>query len=69
MTTFPFVQLSLCLDEVMNNSSSAQIDFPKGVDSQTIDMLERCLATCGKAAGARAKRRSQARKEASIQEV
>ena len=30
---------------------------------------ERCMATCGKAAGARAKRRSRARKEASAQEV
>ena len=32
-------------------------------------MLERCMATCGKAAGARAKMRSRARKEASTQEV
>ena len=32
-------------------------------------MLERCMATCGKAAGARAKRRSRAQKEASSQEV
>ena len=46
----------LCLDEVINDSSSTQVDFPKGVDNQTRDML--------KAAGARAKRRSRARKEA-----
>ena len=32
-------------------------------------MLERCMATCGKAAGAGAKRRFRARKEASAQEV
>ena len=32
-------------------------------------MLERCMATCGKAARGRAKRRSRARKEASPQEV
>ena len=32
-------------------------------------MLERCMTTCGKAAGARAKRRSRARKVASAQEV
>ena len=36
------------------------VEVPKEVDSQT---------TCGKAAGARAKRRSRARKEASAQEV
>ena len=38
-------------------------------DSQTRDMLEGCMATCGKSAGARARRRSRARKEASAQEV
>ena len=32
-------------------------------------MLERCMATCGRAAGTRAKMRSRARKEASSQEV
>ena len=70
LTTLPCVQRSLCLDEVTNDSSSsAQVEVPKGVDSQTRDMLERCMATCGKAAGARAKRRSRARKEASAQEV
>ena len=63
------VQRSLCLDEVIDDSSSAQVEFPKGVDSQTRDMLECCTATCGKAAGARAKKRSRARKEASAREV
>ena len=69
LTTIPGVQRSLCLEEVINDSSSAQVEFPKGVDSQTKDMLERCLATCGKAAGARAKRKSRARKAASAHEV
>ena len=69
LSTIPCVQRSLCLDEVINDSSSAQVEFPKGVNSQTRDMLERFLATCGKAAGARAKRRSRAQKEASPQEL
>ena len=64
--TVPCVQRSLCLDELTNVSNSAQVEFPKGVDSQTRDMLKRCMATCGKAAGARAKRRSRARKEAQL---
>ena len=66
---FPCVQRSLCLDEVTNDSSSTQDEVSKGVDSRTRDMLERCMATCGKAAGARAKRRSRTRREASAQEV
>ena len=49
--------------------STTQVEFPKGVDNQTSHMLERCMATCGKAARARAKRRSRARTEASAQEV
>ena len=53
--TMPCVQRSLCLDEVTNDSSSTQVEVPKGVDSQTRDMLERCMVTCGKAAGARAR--------------
>ena len=69
LTARPCVQRSLCLDEVIDDSSSAQVEFPKGVDSQTRDMLEHCMATYGKAAGARAKRRSRARVEASAQEV
>ena len=69
LTTLPCVQRSLCLDKVIKDSSSAQVEFPEGVDSQTRDMLERCIATCRKAAGARAKRRSRPRKEASAQNV
>ena len=63
------MQRLLFVDEVINDSSSAQVEFPKGVDSQTRDMLERCMATSRKATGARAKMRSRARKEASAQEV
>ena len=40
-----------------------------GVDGQTRDVSELCMATCGNAAGTRAKMRSRARKEASAQEV
>ena len=68
LTTIPSVQRSLCLDEVIDGSSSTQVESPKGVDNQTREMLENCMATCGKAAGARAKRRSRARKEASAEE-
>ena len=39
---------SLCLDDVTNDSSSTQVEVPTGVDRQTRDMLERCMATCGK---------------------
>ena len=35
LTTIPCVQRSLCFDEVIDDSSSAQVEFPKGVDSQT----------------------------------
>ena len=71
LTTIPSVQRSLCLEEVTDDSSSTRVELPNGVDKQTRDMLERCMATCGKAAGARALTRSRARKgkEASAQEV
>ena len=69
VTTENGVQRSLCLDEVTNDSGSTQVEVPRGVDSRTRNMLEHCMATCGKAAGARAKMRSRARKEASAQEV
>ena len=42
------VQRSLCFDEAINDSSSAQFYFPRGVGSQARDMLERCMDTCGK---------------------
>ena len=69
LTAVPSVQRSLCLKEVTDDSSSTQVELPNGVDNQTRHMLERCMATCGKAAGARAIMRSRARKEASAQEV
>ena len=69
LTTFPSVQRSLCLEEVTDDSSSTRVELPNGADNQTRDMLERCMATCGKAAGTRAKTRSRARKEASAHEV
>ena len=69
LTSIPGVQRSLCLEEVTDDSSSTRIELPNGVDNQTTNMLERCMATCGKAEGTRAKRKSRARKEASAQEV
>ena len=69
LITAPSVQRSLNLNEVTNDYENIKAEVPEGVDSQTRDMLERCMATCGRAAGTRAKMRSRARKEASSQEV
>ena len=69
LTTMPCVQQSLYLDEVTNDSSSTKIEVPRGVDSETRDTLVHCMVTCGKAARAKAKMRSRARKEASAQVV
>ena len=69
LTTTSDVQRSLCLLEVTDDASSTRVELLNGVDNQTRDMLERCMATCGKAAQARAKRKSRARKEASPQEL
>ena len=55
LTTIPSVQRSLCVEEVTDDSSSTRVELQCGVDNQTRDMLERCMATRGKAAGARAK--------------
>ena len=65
----PCVQRSLYLNEVTNDSGSTKVEVPRGVDGRTRDMLERCMATGGKAAGTRAKMRSRVRKAASAQEV
>ena len=65
----PCVQRSMYLNEVTNNFGSTTVEVQKGVAGRTRDMLERCVATCGKAAATRAKMRSRARKEASAQEV
>ena len=69
LTTMPCVQRSLCLNEVTDDFGNIKVEVPKGVDGRTRDMLERCMATCGRAAGTRAKMRSRARKEASAPEV
>ena len=69
LVTMPCVKRSLSLDEVINDHNNIQVSVPSDVNSQTRDMLERCMATCGKAAGARGKMRSRARKEASALEV
>ena len=69
LTTMQCVQRSLCLEEVTDDSSSTRVELPNGVGNQTRGMLERCMAICGKAARARAKKRSRARQEASAQEV
>ena len=63
----PCVQRSLYLNEVTNNFGSMKVEVPKGLDNRNRDMLERCMANCGRAAGTRAKMRSRARKEASAQ--
>ena len=40
----------------MIDSGSIQVEVPKGVDCRTKDMVERCMAMCGRATGARATR-------------
>ena len=50
LTPMPSVQRSLCLKKVTDNSSSTRVEIPHGVDNQTSNVLERCMATCGKAA-------------------
>ena len=69
LITVPCVQRSLYLNEVTNDSGSPKVEVPRGVDGRTTDILKRCMATCRKASGTRAKMRSRARKEASAQEV
>ena len=56
-------------NEVTDDSGNIKVEVPKGVDGRTGHMLERCVATCGRAAGTRDKMRSRARKEGSAQEV
>ena len=69
LTTIPCVQRSLYLNEMIDDFGNVRVEVPKGVDCRTRDVLERCMANCGRAAGTRPKRRSRARKEASAQEV
>ena len=54
--------------KVTNDFGNRKVEVPNEVDGQARDILECCVATCGKAAGARAKMRSRARTEASAQE-
>ena len=69
LITMPCVQRSLYLDELTNDFGNIKVEVPKGVDGQTRDMLERCMATCGRAAGTRAKMRSRARKKHQLKKV
>ena len=69
LITMPGVQRSLYLNEMTNDIASMKAEVHDGVDGETRVMLERCVTTCGRAAGTRAKKRSRARKEASAQEV
>ena len=69
MITIPNLQRSLYLNEATNDYEIIKTEVPDGVDGQTRDMLERCMTTCGRAAGTRAKMGSRARKETSAQEV
>ena len=57
----------LCLEEVTDDSSSTRVELSNGVDNQTRDTLERCMATGGKVAEKEPKMLSRARKEASAQ--
>ena len=57
LITMPCVQRSLYLNEVTNDFESINAEVPDGVDGQTRDMLERCMATCGRAARTRAKKK------------
>ena len=47
----PCVQRSWCLNEVTDDFGNIKVEVPKGVGGRTRDMLERCMATCGRAAG------------------
>ena len=60
----PSVQQSLYLNEATNGNAVMKT----GV-LETRDVFKRCMTTCGRAAGTRAKMRSRARKEASAQKV
>ena len=69
LTTMPWVQRSLYLNEMTNNFGNIQVEVQKGVDGRTGDVLEQCMTTCGKAAGIKAKGKSRAQKEASAEDV
>ena len=69
LITMPCVQRSLYLNEVINDFENIKVEVPEEVDGQTRDMLERCMTTCKRVAGTRAKMRSRTRKESSAQEA
>ena len=48
LITMPRVQRSLYLDERTNKFGIMKVEVPNGVDGQTRDKLERCMATCGR---------------------
>ena len=55
LSTMPCVQRSLYLNELTDDFGNMKVEVPEGVDGRTRDVLERCMATCGRAAGTRAK--------------
>ena len=63
------MQRSLYHNEATNDNEILNTEVPDGIDGQVKDITERCMTTCGRAAGTRAKIRSRARKEGSVQEV
>ena len=61
--TIPCVQQYHCTSMTGPTTSEIwKLKFQKEVDGPTRHMLERCVVTCGRAAGTRAKMRSRARK-------
>ena len=69
LVTMLSVQRSLYLNDMTDHFGKMKVEVPRWFDGRTRDVLERCMATFGKAAGTRAKMRSRARKEAYAQEV
>ena len=56
VTTMPCIQRSLYLNEMTEDFGNIIVEVPKGVDGGTRDVLERCMANCGKAAGIKARK-------------
>ena len=55
LTTVQCVQRSLYLNALTDDFGNIKVEVPEGIGGQTGDVLERCKATCGRAAGTRAK--------------
>ena len=51
LTIMPCAQRSLYLNELTDDIGNRKLEVPRGVDGRTRDVLERCMATCGRAAG------------------